>query len=157
MAARNKRQNLHFHFKDWKWGAQWLSGRVFDSRPRGWGFRPHGRHCIVSLSKVRKTHLSLLGTVLTQEDPSQHNWKIVDSDVKYKRLEIRSLLSVNIWTGVLITSNNGVAITLKKIHTSKGDYWIKQWFSSIASLYKMGTSLKGKNLLQEGANSFLYE
>ena len=41
--------------------------------------------------------------------------------------------------------------------TSKGDYWIKQCFSSIAFLFKMGTSLKGKNLLPEGANSFLYE
>ena len=32
-------------------GAQWLSGRVLDSRPRGRGFEPHRRHCIVSLSK----------------------------------------------------------------------------------------------------------
>ena len=32
-------------------GAQWLSGRVLDSRPRGLGFEPHRRHCIVSLSK----------------------------------------------------------------------------------------------------------
>ena len=32
-------------------GAQWLSGRVLDSRPRGHGFEPHLRHCIVSLSK----------------------------------------------------------------------------------------------------------
>ena len=32
-------------------GAQWLSGRVLDSRPRGCGFEPHQRHCIVSLSK----------------------------------------------------------------------------------------------------------
>ena len=32
-------------------GAQWLSGRVFDSRPKGRGFEPHGRHCVVSLSK----------------------------------------------------------------------------------------------------------
>ena len=32
-------------------GAQWLSGRVLDSRPRGRGFEPHGRHCVVSLSK----------------------------------------------------------------------------------------------------------
>ena len=30
---------------------QWLSGRVFDSRPRGRGFEPHRRHCLVSLSK----------------------------------------------------------------------------------------------------------
>ena len=26
---------------------QWLSGRVLDSRPRGSGFEPHRRHCIV--------------------------------------------------------------------------------------------------------------
>ena len=46
--------------------AQWLSGRVLDSRPRGRGFEPHQRHCVVSLSKniipslvlvqPRKTH-----------------------------------------------------------------------------------------------------
>ena len=35
-----------------KAGAQWLSGRVLDSRPRGRGFEPHQRHCIVSLSKT---------------------------------------------------------------------------------------------------------
>ena len=28
-------------------GAQWLSGRVFDSRPRGRGFEPDRRHCVV--------------------------------------------------------------------------------------------------------------
>ena len=32
-------------------GAQWLSGRVIDSRPRGPGFESHRRHCVVSLSK----------------------------------------------------------------------------------------------------------
>ena len=51
--------------------------------------------------------------------------------------------------------NYGVARTLKKLSTSKGDYWIKQWFSSIAVLFKMGTSLKEKNLLPERANYFL--
>ena len=30
-------------------GAQWLSGRVLDSRPRGRGFEPHRRHCVVFL------------------------------------------------------------------------------------------------------------
>ena len=34
------------------YGAQWLSGRVLDSRPRGRGFEPHRRHCDVSLSKT---------------------------------------------------------------------------------------------------------
>ena len=33
------------------YGAQWLGGRVLDSRPKGSGFEPHWRHCIVSLSK----------------------------------------------------------------------------------------------------------
>ena len=46
---------------------------------RGRGFEPHRRHCVVSLSK---THLSLLSTGSTQKDLSQHNWKIVDWDVK---------------------------------------------------------------------------
>ena len=32
-------------------GAQWLSGRVLDSRPKGHGLEPHRRHCVVSLSK----------------------------------------------------------------------------------------------------------
>ena len=32
-------------------GAQWLSGRVLDSRPKGREFEPHRRHCVVSLSK----------------------------------------------------------------------------------------------------------
>ena len=45
---------------------------------------------------------------------------------------------------------------LKKLRTSKGDYWIKQWFSSIASLFEMETSLRGKNLLPEGAKCFFF-
>ena len=32
-------------------GGQWLSARALDSRPRGRGFEPHRRHCVVSLSK----------------------------------------------------------------------------------------------------------
>ena len=50
-------------------GAQWLSGRVFNSIPRGRGFEPQ-RHCGVSLSKM---HLSLLSTGSTHEDQSRHN------------------------------------------------------------------------------------
>ena len=33
------------------WGAQWLSGRVLDSRPRGSRFEPHRRHCVVVLEQ----------------------------------------------------------------------------------------------------------
>ena len=32
-------------------GAQWLSGRVLDSRPKGHGFEPHRRHYIVVLEQ----------------------------------------------------------------------------------------------------------
>ena len=32
-------------------GVQWLSGRVLDSRPKGRGFEPHRRHCIVVLEQ----------------------------------------------------------------------------------------------------------
>ena len=32
-------------------GAQLLSGRVLDSRPKGRGFEPHRRHCIVVLEQ----------------------------------------------------------------------------------------------------------
>ena len=43
-------------------GAQWLSGRVLDSRPRGRGFEPHRHHCVVSLSK--KINPSLVQAVV---------------------------------------------------------------------------------------------
>ena len=32
-------------------GAQWLSCRVLDSRPRGRRFEPHRRHCVVVLEQ----------------------------------------------------------------------------------------------------------
>ena len=41
-------------------GAQWLSGRVLDSRPKGRGFEPHRRHCVVSLSKNSNPSLVLV-------------------------------------------------------------------------------------------------
>ena len=38
-------------FLCFSFGAQWLSGRVLDSRPRGRGFEPHRRHCVVVLEQ----------------------------------------------------------------------------------------------------------
>ena len=35
----------------YNWGAQWLIGRVLDSRPRSRGFEPHRRHCVVALEQ----------------------------------------------------------------------------------------------------------
>ena len=37
-----------------------------------------------------------------------------------------------------IELNNGVARALIKLRTLKGDYWIKQCFSSVASLFQSG-------------------
>ena len=34
-----------------KRGAQWLSGRVLDSRLKGRGFEPHRRHCVMVLEQ----------------------------------------------------------------------------------------------------------
>ena len=34
-----------------KVGAQWLSGRVLDSRPQGRGYEPQRRHCVVVLEQ----------------------------------------------------------------------------------------------------------
>ena len=41
-------------------GAQWLSGRVLDWRPRGRWLEPHRRHCVVSLSTNIKPSLVLV-------------------------------------------------------------------------------------------------
>ena len=41
-------------------GAQWLSGRVLDSRPKGRGIEPHRRHCLVSLNKSINLSLVLV-------------------------------------------------------------------------------------------------
>ena len=48
-------------------GAQWLSGGVLDSRPKGCGFEPHRRHCVVSLSK--NINLSLVLVQLNKTRP----------------------------------------------------------------------------------------
>ena len=38
-------------YTNYLWGAQWLSGRVLDSRPRGHWFKPHRRHWVVVLEQ----------------------------------------------------------------------------------------------------------
>ena len=53
------------------YGAQWLSGRVLDTRPKGWGFQPHRRHCVVVLEQ--DTFILAKSTGSTQEEPSLNN------------------------------------------------------------------------------------
>ena len=42
---------IRYAHRVFKVGAQWLSGRVLDSRPKGGGFEPHRRHCVVVLEQ----------------------------------------------------------------------------------------------------------
>ena len=49
-----------------KVGTQWFSGRALDSRPKGSGFEPHRRHCVVSLSKSINPSLVLVQTRKTR-------------------------------------------------------------------------------------------
>ena len=60
-------------------GAQWLKGRVLDSRSKRGTFEFHRRHIGVSLSN---THTSLINTGSRQEDPSLNEWINVDWDVQ---------------------------------------------------------------------------
>ena len=62
---------------------------------------------------------------------------------------IISFLHNQSWQKVrVIFMGSGVARTPKNLSTSKGDYWIKQWFSSIAPLFEMGL------LFKEGSKFF---
>ena len=68
-------------------GAQWLSGRVLDLRPRVCGFESHLGHCIVSLDKA---HLSLLSTGQTRKTCRDLTEKLLtgmkESNKKKKKL-----------------------------------------------------------------------
>ena len=48
--GENFRKSMHVLLGNY-WGAQWLSGRVLDSRPNCRGLKPHRRHCVVVLEK----------------------------------------------------------------------------------------------------------
>ena len=72
-------------------GAQWHSGRVLDSRPRGRGFEPHRRHCVVILEQdtfipalvlvqPRKTRPCLTERFLTGLKESKTNKQIFRFD-----------------------------------------------------------------------------
>ena len=68
-------------------GAQWLSGRVLDSRPKGRGFEPHRRHCVVVLKKdinpslvlvqPRKTHPYITERLLMGRKESNQTNKLL--------------------------------------------------------------------------------
>ena len=53
-------------------GAQWLSGKVLDSRPKGRGFEPHQPQCVVSLSKNINPSLVLVQPRKTRPSISEN-------------------------------------------------------------------------------------
>ena len=53
------------------------------------------------------------------------------------------------WFGINYNNLNGVARTLKKLRTLKGDYWVNQWFSSMRPF-----SLKEKEFAPRGSEFF---
>ena len=58
--------------------AQWLSGRVLNSRQRGLGLEPRQLNCVVSFGKNIKPTLVLAQPRKTCPDRSLHKRKIVD-------------------------------------------------------------------------------
>ena len=66
---------------------EWFSGRVLDLRSKGCWFETHRKRCIVSFSK---TLYPLLSTGSTQKvrKTSQHDWKIVEWDIKHQHKQI---------------------------------------------------------------------
>ena len=83
---------LHHHDRLSIKGAQWLSGRVLDSRPRGRGFEPHRRHCVVSLSKnivpslvlvqPRKTCPFITERLLMGRKEQKHTWSHIHQETQ---------------------------------------------------------------------------
>ena len=94
---------LEFHFSfHLKQGAQWLSDRVLDSRPRDPLFKPHRHHCVVSLSKninpslvlvqPRKTHPFITERLLMGCKESNLTHK-----TKFHLKHIQDMESKSIW------------------------------------------------------------
>ena len=89
----------------WIVEAQWLSGRVLDSRLRGRGFEPHRRHCIVSLSKSidpslvlvqpRKTRPFITERLLMGRKESSQTTKVLDCVPMFSYVLVYEMLHYN--------------------------------------------------------------
>ena len=75
-------------------GAQWLGGRVLDSRLKGRGFEPHRRHCVVSLSKNINPSLVLVQPRKTR--PFMTERLLMGRKETNKKNHLRG------WTGIMI-------------------------------------------------------
>ena len=70
-ACETKNQNCisGFQLKLCNWGAQWLSGRVLELRPKDRGFGPHRHHCVVVLGQDTFIYTSLVLVQSTKTRP----------------------------------------------------------------------------------------
>ena len=74
--------------------AQWLSGRVLDLRPRGHGFEPYRRHCVVSLSKNINPSLVLVQPRKTRPYITDC-WLDVKNQIKQTKTFVQSSLRLH--------------------------------------------------------------
>ena len=79
------------------------SGRVFDSRPRGRGFEPHRRHCVMVLRKARPCFTERL--LMGLKESSQTNYPL-----------FRCML-LNFRNGILIYQKRKLHFLAVKIET----------------------------------------
>ena len=108
-------------------GAQWLSGRVLDSRPRGRGFKPHLRHCVVVLEQLRhiypslvlvqprKTHPCLTERLLMgRKESNQANKQRLRPACTYAQSDLSLCKSLNYFMNIkLLTRHHMKCLSLK--------------------------------------------
>ena len=91
-------------------GAQWLSGRMLDSRPRGLRLEPHRHHCVVSLSKNINPSLVLVQPRKTRPFITERllmGWKESNHTYIYKTNMVACALSKDSrYLSVAICLNN---------------------------------------------------
>ena len=76
------------------YGAQLLSGRVLDSRPRGRWFEPHRRRCVVSLSKNINPSLVLVQPRKTRPFITEKFWWDVKNQIKQTKIISRLIIII---------------------------------------------------------------
>ena len=95
---------------------------------------------------------------MSPELPIECTYKTCPTDMismPMRVLDALLVLLVLLWVSSYM--GNSVARTLKKLRTSKGRLQDLALIIFNCAPFQIGTSLTGKNLLSEGANSFLYE
>ena len=96
-------------------GAQWLSGRALGSRPKGRGFEPHRRHCVVSLSKNINPSLVLVQPRKTRPFITERllmGRKESNQTNKYRgaRQSVQYIPSIQCHLNVIYEGLNGVSL-----------------------------------------------